>query len=817
MGLSESKLRALYKKGDNQTLTDFYLFFSIVAEQQPIDLSKVKVVSKEKKIEKLEMTYDSFKRFFDVPYDEITKSFFRVFDDKNTQKTTFFTFASKMLAYPTLNDHEKTQLAYHLINTENRNELNYEDFNLLVNATYEKNITISELIQELQVILFPSTTMPLSFEDFEKYSTKPKNYIDVIIEGYFYLFPAFCLPWFVKQKKNIPMLNEALKKEREQRLNIEMKKKEEENKKLEGDEDDDPLERKLKEIEERKKKKVVEKEEEAPSYEFDIKKDPLFEKDNKEWFDSDEDEQQEGENEEERKKKVNIVINLKEIKPEEKKKVKAISFAFGAKPKTKDEKKQEKKEENEEEEIKKALKLMENNKIDDAEIILKKCAQMELNNNLIKLVKAYFLMCEIIEYNETKENEEGVLLNCFLMILPVLKPHRRLAIALAIEYLKKMNSCISSVNNFLQFFGEKGLQIKQIVNKCWKCGKDKIDLNSCSCGETLNIVFNKRGIQIGGNNVWKCDKCGLLNEGDHCVLCNNENKEIKSSINGTSSFDSFEDFGFNTSKNEEVKFDNFFGSDIPKFDDFSFGESNPIEKKKDEISVIESPNHKEEKKTDISYEIDNNQNNSIKEEQKQDFSFDDFFSKSTDSNTFDSTSFNNDFSFNKSFEEPNKEEPNKEEPNKEEPNKEELNKEELNKEELNKEELIKPEEDKSESIKPENIKSETDQFELKEKKEECNTQQETKQDFKFEDFFSNTNNNETTFDSINEPTSPFKNSFLDDQTEVVQEPKQEEIKTVIENVKEDVKKEDDKTQTNLTEDNAFVIEDEEYVYQRPSH
>ncbi|ELP87727.1 DNA double-strand break repair Rad50 atpase, partial [Entamoeba invadens IP1] len=212
MGLSESKMKGLYKKADNQTLIDFYMFFSIVAGNTPTDLTRVKAVWKEKSIEKEVMTYKSFKTFFDVQYEEITRSFYRVFEEGHSEKTTFFTFAAKMLSYPTLTEHDKSVLAFNLINTENHNDLSFEDFNLLINATYDKNPTISELIQELQTVLFPSTTLPLNLTDFEKYSTKPKNYIDVIIEAYFHLFPAFCLPWFVKQKKNIPMLNEAIKK-----------------------------------------------------------------------------------------------------------------------------------------------------------------------------------------------------------------------------------------------------------------------------------------------------------------------------------------------------------------------------------------------------------------------------------------------------------------------------------------------------------------------------------------------------------------------------------------------------------------------------
>ena len=251
MGIAESKFKTFYKKADNSTLSDFYLFFTTVINEKPMDLKKIKQINRDKNIEKLEMTLEQFKEFFDLPYDEINKSFFQIFCEKNSNKTTFGQFASKLLAYPTLTDHDRTILAFNLINTENHSELHFEDFNLLINAMFEKNSMISELVQQLQEMLFPSTTMPLNLEDFEKYATKPHNYVDVIIEAYYYLYPAFfCLPFFTKIRKHIPLIQDAIKKHNEHIEQERKRKEQEEKEELDGE---DILEKKLKEIEERRK------------------------------------------------------------------------------------------------------------------------------------------------------------------------------------------------------------------------------------------------------------------------------------------------------------------------------------------------------------------------------------------------------------------------------------------------------------------------------------------------------------------------------------------------------------------------------------
>ena len=101
-------------------------------------------------------------------------------------------------------------------------------------------------------MLFPSTTMPLNLEDFQKYSLRPDNYVDVILEAYYYLYPAFfCLPFFSKTRKHIPMIQDAIKKQYEQQEQERRRKEQEEKEEEDGE---DILEKKLKEIEEKKLK-----------------------------------------------------------------------------------------------------------------------------------------------------------------------------------------------------------------------------------------------------------------------------------------------------------------------------------------------------------------------------------------------------------------------------------------------------------------------------------------------------------------------------------------------------------------------------------
>ena len=811
MGIAESKFKTFYKKADNQTLSDFYLFFTTVINEKPLDLKKIKAINKDKTIEKLEMTFEQFKEFFDLPYDEINKNFFQIFCDKGSSKTTFSTFASKLLVYPTLTDHERTLLAYTLINTENHDELHFEDFNLLINAMFEKNNIISQLIQQLQEMLFPTTSIPLNLEDFEKYASKPQNYIDVIIEAYYYLYPAFfCLPFFAKTRKHIPLIQDAIKKRNEQ---IEQERKRKEQEEKEEEDGEDLLEKKLKEIEEKKKHKNEKKEDEEGmdfNYDFGGKKDPLFEKETKDWYDSD-DEENEEEKEDEHKKKVNIKIEMKakNDNPATAKKVKAITFAFGQKPAKKinlhkdhkenkehEEEKGEKKrgEVYHNEEFKKTLKLIEKGKLDDAMEKLQECYKKAETERIKQLIKSYFYFCEIIEHFEIKGDcEEGLLLHSFGMILPLLKPHRKLMICMAIEYMKKMNFCIQSVKHFVELFDENhSIEIKEIKSTCWKCGKERVDLNDCECGENLNIVCSRRGIQIGGKDVWKCSNCKLLIEGTECILCGHKKEEKKEEdkqietkpveekkeeqINEFGGFTN--DFGFG---NTSMSFDNNFGS---FGNDFSFG-TNQVETQ----IIADEPKEEEKEKTNAN-ELKEEKVEEKKEEQNNsfnNFSNDFGFDMKPTENSF--ASFSNDFSFDM--------------------NKVETQIIEEPKEEEKKEEVpVAPVEEKKEENVISNEPKEEEKVE--EKKEENNTFGGFSNDFGFD-----MKPTENSFTSFSNDFGSFGNDFSFDtkpkEEEKVEEKKEEvpieqpieEKKEVEEQPKEEKKEEQNNSFSNFSNDFGF--------------
>ncbi|ELP87726.1 DNA double-strand break repair Rad50 atpase, partial [Entamoeba invadens IP1] len=363
----------------------------------------------------------------------------------------------------------------------------------------------------------------------------------------------------------------------------------------------------IKGIEEKKKKAQTEVKEkdESMTFEFGGQKDPLFESDEKE-FDgiaSGEKKKEDNENdedcEEEERKKVNIKIEMKERK--EAKKVKAISFGFGEKikkvatkiaetsPVTKDGL----------EDVKKAIRLIENNKLDDAENGLRKCAEENIkskNAKVLNTIRAYYVMCEILEFNEMKESESGIVLNEILMSLPLLKPHRRCALLYALSYFKKTKMCGEGVIQLCEKLSGEKFEVTNVKSVCWKCGKERIGTKPCGCGEKNNIVCSGSGISLGGDSVWKCKACGLTVSGEKCILCgsfksNNdevaqvvvekkeemkiESKSQNNSLNGFNDFGGDVKFEFSSGgQNEFAGFDNAFTADDfkPQPSDFDFNE-----------------------------------------------------------------------------------------------------------------------------------------------------------------------------------------------------------------------------------------------------